>query len=136
MRALPRRSTRWLPTNLLALLLLGCSSPSGPATPEFWDIAITVIGRITWADGSPIAGATIAFPVSLLSQGEAQTMSGSDGSYTLTFQMRCTPGESVFNVNVRLPGNVANNGGSCVGASTCSAGPHRRDCVFDPPGAG
>ncbi|MDX2261294.1 MAG: hypothetical protein SFU84_06310 [Gemmatimonadales bacterium] len=115
----------------LALLLLGCGGPSGPEVPEFVDVNITTVGTVTWEDGTPIVGAIVSSPLAFGYSDEVQATTGIHGTYQLAYRARCTPGGLVFNVNVRLPPQMANNGGSCTGAPSCSTGQYRRDCVFE-----
>jgi hypothetical protein len=110
---------RILPACLTLCVVLACST-SEPAGPEWERVWITVGGRITWADGTPIVATISALPIG----GLVEKQSNAGGWYSIAWMDLCVPGWACSGLS------IAPHVGSSCGHMECTGGPLL--CQTDP----
>ena len=120
---------RLLTAGLSLCLVLACST-SEPAGPEWERVWVTVGGRITWADGTPVVAT-----ISVLSIGElVETKSNAGGWWSIAWTDLCVPGWA------RSAPSISPHVGSYCGQLECTGWPllcqtdrQTLDCVIQCP---
>ncbi len=130
--------------------LAGCDAPYDPHAGEE-EVQIHIAGTVTWADGSPMAGATVFaetfscydaygnFDCTWSTGGRwvmlASVRTGPTGAYSISWMETCRPGSPVSHPQVVVPGvprermwlfDVSTNP---EGFEVCSAESQHRDYV-------